>query len=78
MDWYQVGTLALAVLALVVVVAINAGSIRAMMMAFQSEAAADRRSQDAKMDVFRMEMRTFGREMHRLAERQARVEGAGD
>ena len=36
--------------------------------AFQAEAAADRRAADAKMDEFR-------RQMRRLGERQARLEG---
>ena len=78
MDWYQVGTITLAVLALAVVSAINANGIRSLiaslqasMDTFRSEAAADRRAMQAATDEHRMEMQ-------RLAERQARVEGAGD
>ena len=78
MDWYQVGTITLAVLALAVVSAINANGIRSLiaslqasMDTFRSEAAADRLAMQAAMDEHRMEMQ-------RLAERQARVEGAGD
>ena len=71
MDWYQVATLAVAVLALAVVIAINASSIRSLVASFQAEAAADRRALQASMNTFRAEMQ-------RLAERQVRIEEAGD
>ncbi len=43
---------------------------------YLAEAAADRRAMQASTDAFRVEMGTFRTEMQRLAERQARVEGA--
>ena len=42
---------------------------------YLAEAAADRRAIQASTDAFRGEMSTFRAEMHRLAERQARLEG---
>lgn len=42
------------------------------------EAAADRRAIQASTDAFRTEMTSFRDEMHRLAERQARMEGIAD
>ena len=45
---------------------------------YLSEAAADRRAIQGSVDAFRTEMSTFRAEMHRLAERQTRLEGAAD
>ena len=42
---------------------------------YLAEGAADRRAIQASTDAFRGEMSTFRAEMHRLAERQARLEG---
>ena len=41
---------------------------------YLAEAAADRRAMQESIDAFRTEMSTFRTEMHRLAERQVRVE----
>ena len=42
---------------------------------FFAEAAADRRAADAKMQAFHEGMNEFRREMQRLGERQARLQG---
>ena len=65
MDWYQVAALALSVIGTVVATGLV---IVLMIQRATTEAGNDRRAFQAGMDDFR-------REMLRLAERQARIEG---
>ena len=69
MEWFQVGTITLAVLALAVVSAITANGIRTLLASLRSS-----------MDTFRnaagRDREAFWGEVHRLSERQAHVEGA--
>ena len=63
------------------VLAVGVG-LAALIMRSTARLDADRRAIQARfdtaMDTFRSEMRTFEREMLRLAERQSRVEGRLD
>lgn len=63
------------------VLAVGVG-LAALIMRSTARFDADRRAVqarfDASMDAFRAEMRTFEREMRRLAERQSHVEGRLD
>ena len=45
---------------------------------YLAEAAADRRALQESTNAFRTEMTTFRTEMHRLAERQVRLEASAD
>ena len=63
------------------VLAVGVG-LAALIMRSTARLDADRRAIQARfdtaMDTFRSEMRTFEREMLRLAERQSRIEGRLD
>lgn len=87
MSWTQTIALVASIIggtaSVIIAVAITTGHIQAQVeaadrraIAFQAEAAADRRELRRSMGAFQAEMRVFEREMRRLAERQAHVEGA--
>ena len=91
MTWTQTIALIAAIAggaaSVIVAVAISTGHIQAQVeaadrraVADRAEAAADRRAWQASMDAFRekadADREAFRAEMRRLADRQARVEGA--